>query len=246
VNGIASATVQANAIVGGNTVTASTDTNNMVTFGLTAGDAAPCAATISVTSSTDAGPGTLRQPLADVCPGGTIDLTPMAGQTIALSAGAGSYNFSGRLYIGHDLTILGHGVTISGTGHTRIFFVEAGNVTIGNLTLANALGLGGSSQYGDSGAGMDGAVFQNGGSLTLSAEVLSNNTAPGGSPDSSGNTAGGGFGDGAGGIQQTVGGSGGLGGGGAESTGTLFSGISVEAGLRWGKRLRCGQHREQR
>ena len=232
-SGIASAQVQASSTVGGNTVTASTDPNTMVTFGLTAGDTATCSSTFSVTSVDDSGPGTLRQGLADVCPGGTVDLSPIAGQTIALSANATSYNFGGRLYIGGSVSITGAGAAISGSNLTRIFFVQGGNVTVSNLTLENGMAEGGTSQYGGSGAGMGGAIFQNGGMLALNQVTLANHQAVGGSPDSSGNGGGGGFsgnliggdlggaagtGDGAGGIVQGVGGIGGFGGGGGAGT----------------------------
>ncbi len=233
-NGVASAIIQANSTLGGNTV-AATVGGAIVTFGLTNGTAASCLASISVTSTGDSGAGTLRQALADVCPGGTVDMGPIAGQTIALSAGLGSYNFSGRLYIGDSVTVVGHGVTISGSGNTRIFFVQGGNVLLENLTLANGLGQGGSSQYGGPAAGMGGAIFQNDGTLTLSGVTLSNNTAQGGSTDSSGTMAGGGFGanssggdlggtvgpqDGAGGIADGFGDPGGFGAGGGVANAT--------------------------
>ena len=80
---------------------------------------------------------------------------------------------------------------------------------------------------------MGGAIFQNGGTVTLQSVNLLNNEAAGGSPDSSGNTAGGGFGgnatggdlggtqgpaDGAGGVAEVGGGAGGFGGGGGFAT----------------------------
>ncbi len=246
-SGIASATVQANSTVGGNTVTASV-AGTIVPFGLTSGLNAACSGYISVTSASDGGPGSLREALAEVCPGGTVDLGPIAGQSIALSPGVSSYNFNGRLYIGDSVTIMGHGVTISGSGKTRIFFVEGGNVTLQNLVLANGLGLGGSSQFGGSGAGMGGAVFQNGGTLTLSGVTLSNNAAQGGSPDMSGSQAGGGFGggssggdlggtagpaDGAGGPADTSGGWGGFGAGGGFGT-TFFAATGGSTGTLGG------------
>ncbi|HZU25954.1 MAG TPA: LamG-like jellyroll fold domain-containing protein [Bryobacteraceae bacterium] len=245
-SGVASAMVQASSTVGGNTVTASTDPNTMVTFGLTAGDTAVCSSTFSVTSTNDAGPGTLRQALADVCPGGTVDLTPVAGQTIALSQSATSYNFGGRLYIGDSVSITGAGATISGSNLTRIFFVQGGNVRLSNLTLGNGLAQGGASQYGGSGAGMGGAIFQNGGTLTLNQLTLLNNQAVGGSPDSIGNGGGGGFGgnltggdlggtggtgDGAGGIVQGVGGVGGFGGGGGAGSSFTHNGGNAYGGI---------------
>ena len=244
-SGLASEMVQANSTVGGNTVTASVNSNEMVTFGLTAGTATTCGTDIVVTSNLDSGPGTLRQALADVCPGGTVDLSGIAGQTIALSYGSASYNFEGRLYIATDVTILGRGVTISGSGATRIFFVQGGNVTLTSLTLANGLGQGGSSNFGGSAAGLGGAIFQNGGSLTLSGVTLSGNGAVGGTQDSSGTAVGGGFGagssggdlggtvglgDGAGGVSDILGGTGGFGAGGGSATGTLGTGVMYYGG----------------
>ena len=86
-------------------------------------------------------------------------------------------------------------VTISGNNATRLFFLESGNVTITNLTLANGLGQGGGSYYGGGAAGMGGGIFQNGGSLTMTNVVMSGNKASGGSGnDSVGLFGGGGFG----------------------------------------------------
>jgi hypothetical protein len=244
-NGNATANVAANSTVGGNTITASTDPNTMAAFGLTAGAAATCGTDIVVTSNAASGPGSLMEALADVCPGGTVDLSGIGGQTIALSSGAPSYNFGGRLYIATDVTIQGSGVTIDGSGATRIFFVQNGNVTLNNMTLADGLGQGGNSELGGSAAGLGGAIFENNGNLTLNGVVLSGNQAVGGSADNSGNGAGGGFGanstggdlggaqgtsDGAGGIAQAVGGIGGFGGGGGQGTGTASSGEQIIGG----------------
>jgi len=192
-SGLASAFVAANSLTGGNTVTASIGTA-MVTFGLTAGSQTTCSPSILVTSTADSGAGTLRQALAEVCPGGTVDLNGIAGQTVSLSPGASSYNFSGRLYLAGDVTIEGRGATINGNGKTRIFFVQGGQVVLRNLILTNGLGLGGSSQYGGPAAGMGGAIFQNSGVLTLSGVTLAGNSAQGGNLDSSGLPSGGGFG----------------------------------------------------
>ena len=230
VSGMASASVTADSTVGGNTVTASTGPTVMVTFGLTNGSAPTCSASVAVASNGDSGPGTLRQALADVCPGGTVTLSGISGETITLAS---------RLYISTDVTIAGAGVTISGNNATRIFFVEGGNVTLQNLTLSQGLGQGGTSQFGGSAAGMGGAIFQNGGTLTLNTVSLSGNQALGGSPDTSGTGTGGGFGanstggdlggtvgtgDGAGGVSDVVGGVGGFGGGGGAGTSNTLDG----------------------
>lgn len=244
-NGMASASVTASSTIGGNSVSAAVGNTGMTTFGLTAGGTVACSGTISVTSPAGIGPGSLREALADVCPGGTVDLDPIAGETIALSPVATSYDLTGRLYIGDDVTILGQGVTISGTGNTRIFFIQGGNVTMSNLTLTNGLGLGGSSQYGGPAAGMGGAIFQNGGNVALSNVTFSSNTAQGGTADTSGNYNGGGFGanssggdlgggngagDGAGGLEDAAGDPGGFGAGGGFGT-TVISGGGVTTGI---------------
>jgi hypothetical protein len=50
--------------------------------------AQPCSAHITVTSTADSGAGTLRQALADVCSGGTIDFAPaLANQVVTLTSG---------------------------------------------------------------------------------------------------------------------------------------------------------------
>src|SRR6185503_17107142 len=79
-----------------------------------------CASDLTVTSTADSGPGSLRKALASVCTGGTIHFAPaLAGQTIT--------NLS-------DLTI-------SGNHAHRVLVVNAGTVaTVKALTLANGYG----------------------------------------------------------------------------------------------------------
>ena len=94
-------------------------------------------------------------------------------------------------------------LTISGGGTTRIFFVGTGTlapftstVNLSGMTLANGYGKGGDTNYGGGGAGMGGAIFQNGGTLNLSNMVFSGNRAIGGHDGlgSASQTGGGGFG----------------------------------------------------
>jgi len=105
-----------------------------------------------------------------------------------------------------DLTINGPGenmLTISGQGSARILFVNQGNVTISDLTLANGLARGGTG--GGGGAGMGGALFVNGlyngsqvtTSVTLNNVAFTGNQAVGGNHQDG--TGGGGLG-GSGGI----------------------------------------------
>ena len=93
-------------------------------------------APVSVTNTGDCGPGSLRAAVAQVCAGGTIDLTPVGGQTITLSS---------RILLSQDVNIIntsGSPVVISGGGTTRIFFISGGNISISNVTLANGYGEG--------------------------------------------------------------------------------------------------------
>ncbi len=62
----------------------------------------PCSDLISVANANDSGPGSLRQAVLDVCPGGTITFDPgLAGSTISLSGG--------HIWINKSLAIEGLG-----------------------------------------------------------------------------------------------------------------------------------------
>jgi hypothetical protein len=134
-----------------------------------------CPSAVTVTTSADSGPGSLRKALATVCAGGSIDFAPgLAGQTITnLSA----------LAIGKDVTIDGAGapgLTISGGGTYRVLEVgSTATATVKNVTLANGYGF----QLG-------GGVLNNG-NLTLDHVVVTGNTMT---------TTGGDFWQGGGGI----------------------------------------------
>lgn len=119
------------------------------------------------------------------------------------------------------LTIDGGGHTISGGGTQRIFFANAGEIVISNVTLADGAakgGEGGDGTFGESGGGglgAGGALFvrgadagvDTGASVTLSSVSFSGNAAVGGNggTDSSGNTG-----------SDAAGGGGGLGGDGGD------------------------------
>ncbi|MFN7929188.1 MAG: choice-of-anchor Q domain-containing protein [Blastocatellia bacterium] len=176
------------------------------------------ASTISVTSTGD---GTAT---AANCPGASCRLR----DAIAAAAAGDSINFAvsgtitlqSRLFLDKNLTIQGPGanaLTISGNDATRLFFVQAGTISLSDLTLANGLGKGGGTDYGGGAAGMGGAIFQNGGALTLTNVTLLSNRAVGGTAQGNSWGGGGGFGggvtnnNGAGGSD--LGGVGGLAGG---------------------------------
>jgi hypothetical protein len=163
--GIASASATANGTAGAYQVaaTAAGASGASVLFDLT--NTSTCSGTITVTSTADSGAGSLRQAVADVCAGGTIDfgLTPPA--TIGLSA---------EIPIAASMTISGPGakdLTISGGGTNRIFNVGAGSVTLGSLKIA-----------GGTAGGSGGGIFVNSGAdLSLdSVQIESCNAGNGG------------------------------------------------------------------
>jgi hypothetical protein len=93
---------------------------------------------VTVVNTNDSGPGSLRNAIDVVAPGGTITFDPsLAGGTIALT--------SGPLWIaGKDVTIDGSGapgLTVSGGGVDRVLIVEPGaTANVGYLTLADGYG----------------------------------------------------------------------------------------------------------
>jgi len=138
--------------------------------------------------------GMLRYAVLNAPIGATITFDPaLSGQAIALDAGSPN----NHIKITQDVTIQGPGaslLTVSGGNATRIFFIANGTVTIGGLTLAKGLGNGGNGGDGSGGggAGMGGAIFLNGGWLTLNGVVVSGNRAQGGQGGAAGYGGGGG------------------------------------------------------
>jgi len=119
------------------------------------------ASTLTVTTTADDGPGSLRQALAEAAPGDTIVLQTTG--TITLTGGA--------LAITKDLAIAGPGasmLTIDAGGASRVF--EVGSVwlsvsaTISGVTIAN-------------GAAASGGGILNDGTLTLAGVTLTGHTA---------------------------------------------------------------------
>ncbi len=93
---------------------------------------------------------------------------------------------SGTALASNSLTITGaSGLSISGNNATRIFFADAGTVSISNLALQNGLAQGGNGgggiDGGGGGLGAGGALFVNtGANVTLSAVAMTGNKARGG------------------------------------------------------------------
>lgn len=145
------------------------------------------AATITVCSTGDNGPGTLRAALASASNGDTIDLYSCAFGTILLT--------SGQLVVTNSVSIIGPGgniVKISGNSSYRVFYV-ASNTTV---TIAGLLITDGSASSGGGGiwndqstltvsncsvsgnyGGAGGGILNNSGTLTLTASTLSGNSA---------------------------------------------------------------------
>lgn len=95
-----------------------------------------------VTDASDSGPGTLRQAVLDANAAidghDNIHFALPAGSTITLTSGQIALT-------GPDITMQGSGqnaLTISGNHHSRIFDVEAGSLTVSDLTLRDGLALG--------------------------------------------------------------------------------------------------------
>ena len=91
--------------------------------------------TFTVTNSADAGPGTLRQAIADSASGDTITFALDDGNTIALT--------NGQLLITNDLTIVSTNATIAidAGGNSRVLEITASNVILDSLTIVPPTGL---------------------------------------------------------------------------------------------------------
>ena len=115
--------------------------------------------TITVTNTLDSGPGSLRDAIATAAPGDTINFSVTG--TITLT--------SGELLINQNLTITGpgaSGLAISGNFLSRVFDIGSGTVAVSGLTIQN----------GSTSADPGGGIY-NHGTLTLSNNTLSNNSA---------------------------------------------------------------------
>ncbi|MBI1761527.1 MAG: putative Ig domain-containing protein [Acidobacteria bacterium] len=122
----------------------------------------------TVTNTNGSGAGSLRQAIADVCPGGTINFDPAYFNQPRIIALGGA-----ELVIAKDLTIIGPGadkLTISGNHASRVLnipynYPAAYTVSISGVTLT------------DGNADSGGAIFQEFGTLSLDDCVIANNTA---------------------------------------------------------------------
>ena len=136
----------------------------------------PHAATITVTNTNDSGPGSLRQALADVPDGGTIQFNPaLNGQTITLT--------SAELIINRSITISGPGpglLTVSRDQQAtnfRIFhLVPNHTVEISGLTISHG------QLQGENGGG----ILNDHATLTVTNCAISGNVANGEPPTQAG------------------------------------------------------------
>jgi predicted outer membrane repeat protein len=121
------------------------------------------AVTFTVTSASDAGPGSLRQAIADAnAAPGADTITFSVGGTVTLTTGS--------LVVSDALTIDGpsaSSLTVSGNNLNGVLTVSPAGVTLGidDLTLANGR------------ASNGGAIFNNRGTVTVSRTVFSQNSA---------------------------------------------------------------------
>ena len=122
-------------------------------------------ATITVTTTNDDGPGSLRQALADVVDGDTINFhSSVNGQRITLT--------SGELLVHKSVTISGPGantLAVDANHASRVFYVASGkNVSISGLTITN--GSAPTPYFG-------GGIYNDHASLTVSSCTISGNSA---------------------------------------------------------------------
>ncbi|MGC9356938.1 MAG: choice-of-anchor Q domain-containing protein [Anaerolineae bacterium] len=136
------------------------------------------AGTITVTSTLDSGPGTLRQAIIDGTPGDWITFAPaLDGQTITLAS---------PLVISAALTIdgssLGTPVTVSGNDAVRVFHIYTDtHVTLDSLTIAHGRVTTGDTFSSSPRAG--GILIEPGAVVTLTRSAVVSNTATYYDPD---------------------------------------------------------------
>ena len=134
----------------------------MMTLGGGQAAYARSATTLTVISTDDSGPGTLRQTIDDANPGDTIEFNLTYPAVITL--------ISDQLSITKSLTINGPGaanLTISGDNAHRVIYITS-TVTISGVTVAN--GNAGECGYG-------GGIYNDGGTLTVRSSIFLSNTA---------------------------------------------------------------------
>lgn len=150
------------------------------------------AATITVTTTADSGPGSLRQAIQDAASGDTINFSVTGAITLT----------SGELFITKNLNIHGPGATslaISGDDASRVVRIGSGiTVTISDITIRNGNAFGGAGIHNsgaltlvnvavrDNTSESSGGGILNYGPLNLTNVTISGNTASGADPGGGG------------------------------------------------------------
>ncbi|MEM1080693.1 MAG: hypothetical protein AAGH65_03845, partial [Pseudomonadota bacterium] len=136
-----------------------------IAVGLALGAGATHAATFNVTSTADAGAGSLRQAIADANAAAgphIIDMSSISGSTITLAS-----DLSG---IYEDVDITGADVTLDGAG-SRCFYGYQASISMSDLTITGCSG----TYYG--GYLRGGGVYVYGGDLTITGSTITGNSA---------------------------------------------------------------------
>ena len=137
-----------------------------------------CLPHLTVTSDADGGPGSLRQAIGHVCPGGTIEFALSYPATITLS--------TGELLIVRPLTIVGPGpelLAVSGNDSGRIFRVDRPGgpeqiaVSLSGLTIRDANGDDGGGLWSDENLILTNVVFR-GNSAEAGAGMFTYRSSP--------------------------------------------------------------------
>jgi hypothetical protein len=154
--------------------TDTTDPNDENNSAITIVTVVSCLDKASVATNADAGTGSLRQAILDVCPGGTI-VFDMSQVTSPITLP------SGELLIDKDLTIQGPGANLltvmrsASASDFRVFEINGA----GAGPTVNILGLtaSGGKATGNAPAGQGGAILQVNGTLTIRDSLISGNAA---------------------------------------------------------------------
>lgn len=142
-------------------------------LGIALTDGSATAATYTVTTTADGGPGSLRDAIdqANANPGADTISIPAGTYTIGLAGAGEESNATGDFDITDDLTIqgAGAGATIIDTdGLDRAFDVQDGTTILQDLTIANGVALGGSGGN---------VLARPGANLTVQDSIVRNGTA---------------------------------------------------------------------
>ena len=133
-----------------------------------------CSDAITVLDGGDSGADTLRQAIADICPGGTITIDPNFVSTVSLTSIGDTFNGDSALGIYKPITIIGNEAWIErdlAAPEFRIFYVESSAaLTLTQATVSNGLTSAGGDRNG-------GGIFSYGDLTLINSSVYSNSAA---------------------------------------------------------------------